>query len=211
MKRIAFAKKYKEWDLNTWRSVLWSDDATFTVTGSSWGRVYRQPNTDPHQPQYTYKTVKHPASLMVWGCFTYYGVGDLVVLHANEKINQNNYLELLCDNLPQCFDDTKVTFLCKNDAPCHTAKSLLKWLTNCDVKFIRNWPGNSPDFNPVENLWSLVKPNLRDNDTSSLPKLEAAIRQVWGSFPAELLQNRADSVPRRLEECIKRQGNATKY
>ncbi|KAG7175977.1 Transposable element Tc1 transposase-like 15 [Homarus americanus] len=41
--RVKFCKKYEVWDLETWRSVLWSDEATFSVTGSSGGRVYRPP------------------------------------------------------------------------------------------------------------------------------------------------------------------------
>lgn len=44
-------------------------------------------------------TIKYLASLKVWGCFTYDGVRKLM-LFVNEKINQNNYLELLCNYLP---------------------------------------------------------------------------------------------------------------
>lgn len=210
-KRVSFAKKYQVWDLSTWRKVLWSDEATFNVTGSADSRVYRPPNSDPHDPRYTQKTVKHPASLMVWGCFTYYGVGDLVILPKNEKMNQYNYLELLLDHLPSSFDNTKAEVFMQDGAPCHTAKSVQKWLCDSDVKYFKDWPGNSPDLNPIENLWSIIKSKLRNADTSSLPKLEAAIRHVWDNFKPELLQNLADSVPKRLEQCIKAKGNATKY
>ncbi|KAG7155051.1 Transposable element Tcb1 transposase-like 7 [Homarus americanus] len=41
--RVKFCKKYEAWDLETWKSVLWSDEATFSVTGSNGGRVYRPP------------------------------------------------------------------------------------------------------------------------------------------------------------------------
>ena len=65
---------------------------------------------------------------MVWGCFTYHGVGPLVVLPANEKINQYNYLELLCDELPGAFEKTKATWFMQDGAPCHTAKSVQQWM-----------------------------------------------------------------------------------
>ncbi|XP_042228798.1 uncharacterized protein LOC121870891 [Homarus americanus] len=42
--RVKFCKKYEVWDLETWKSVLWSNEATFSVTGSSGGRVYRPPH-----------------------------------------------------------------------------------------------------------------------------------------------------------------------
>lgn len=180
--RIRFCKKYSVWDLETWRSVLWSDEATFTVTGTSYGRVYRQPHTDPHLSQFTVKTVKHPASLMVWACFSYHGVGELITLPKNEMMNQNNYLELLCDYLPDSFEKAKAKIFMQDGAPCHTTKSVIQWLKDSEVPYISDWPGSSPDFNPIENLCSIMKQRLRDCDTSSLPKLKAAHQGYMGKF-----------------------------
>lgn len=209
--RVAFCKKYKEFSLAEWRGVLWSDESVFTVTGTSGCSVYRKPGSDPHLPQYTVKTVKHPASLMVWGCFTYHGVGDLVVLPANQKMNQYNYLELLCDELPDAFEKTKATLFMQDGAPCHTAKLVKRWLYDCEVPYFKVWPGNSPDLNPIENLWAILKRRIRDRDTSSVPKLEAVLREERANFPEEILHKLADSLPRRLTKCLKRKGNTTKY
>ena len=33
-KRIVWAKKHKEWTLNQWKSVLWSDESKFEIVGS---------------------------------------------------------------------------------------------------------------------------------------------------------------------------------
>ncbi|XP_068240528.1 uncharacterized protein [Palaemon carinicauda] len=102
-KRVVFAKKYSAWDPIKWRDVLWTDEATFNVTGSGAKRVYRPSGSDPHLPQYTSKTVKHPASVMVWGSFGYGGVGELFFLPKNEHMNQFNYFNLLNDHLEQGF------------------------------------------------------------------------------------------------------------
>lgn len=178
-KRVNFCKKYLAWSEEQWKTVLWSDESTFTVTGTPSSRVYRKPGSDPLDPKYTSKFVKYPASLMAWGCFTYYGVGRLVILPANEKVNQNNYLELLCDVLSDSFDKTKARVFMQDSAPAHVAKSVKQWLTDCEVPFIRDWPGNSPDINPIENLWAHMKRQLRSMDTSSLPKLEAAAMEQF--------------------------------
>ena len=210
-KRIKFAKKYSEWSVEDFRHILWSDEATFTVTGGGYDRVYRRPDSDALDPKYTTKTVKHPDSVMVWGCFSYYGVGDLVILPKNVKVNQAVYLELLCDHLPDSFEKTKAKVFMQDGAPCHTAKTVTTWLKDCEVNYFSDWPGNSPDINPIENLWSIIKRRLRDLDTSSVPKLVAAIEQLWATLPPSHLQNLADSVPRRLREVLKRKGNTTKY
>ena len=54
--RVAFAKKYSAMPLENIRSILWSDEATFTVTGTCGGRVRRPVNSDRYEPRYTLKT-----------------------------------------------------------------------------------------------------------------------------------------------------------
>ena len=210
-RRVAFAKKYSTWTQEQFRTLLWSDEATFCVSGVSASRVYRYPGSDPHLPQYTDKTVKFPQSVMVWGCFTYYGVGNLVFLPRNVSINKERYLELLWDNLEECYEKTRATVFQQDGAPCHTAKDVIQWFDDCALDLIRDWPSNSPDLSPIENLWAIIKAKLRNKDTTTLEKLKVEIQKCWDEFSPEILQNLADSVPNRLKEVIKRRGNAIKY
>jgi len=210
-KRLAFCDRLKDWTLEQWRGVLWSDEARFSVTVSSQGRVYRRPGSDPLDPRYTAPAVRFPDSLMVWGCFSYHGVGSLVVLPKNTTMNQGNYLELLCDHLPGSFEKCHATTFMQDGAPCHTAKSVKQWLKDCCVPFFEDWPANSPDLNPIENLWAIIKRELRSHDCSTVPRLQAALHHLWGSFVPQYLKTLADSLPARLEECRKRKGKPTKY
>ena len=49
-KRLAFCERMKDWTIEQWRGVLWSDESRFTVTASRQGRVYRRPGSDPFDP-----------------------------------------------------------------------------------------------------------------------------------------------------------------
>ena len=209
--RVAFSKKYLKWGLEQWKGVLWSDEATFSVTGNRSGKVYRRPGSDPFHPKFIQSTVKHPDSLMVWGCFGYHGVGKLVVLPKNVTVNKDRYLELLSEHLYECFQRCQSEIFMQDGAPCHTAKLIKEWFDFVQVKFIKDWPGNSPDLNPIENLWGLIKGKLRGRDTSSLPKLEAAIVDVWNNINPQWLQHLALSLPNRLFSCKKAMGCPTRY
>ncbi len=46
-------------------------------------------------------------------------------------------------------------------APAHTVKSTKSWLNDHGVGVL-DWPANSPDLNPKENLWGIVKRKMRN-------------------------------------------------
>ena len=210
-RRVTFAKKYLAWPDNKWLDVLWSNEATFSVTCNNGVRVYRRSGSDPLDPRYVHGTLKHPDSLMVWGSFSGRGLGTLVVLPRNIRVNQHVYYELLNDHLSDAFERTGAQIFQQDGAPAHTAKSVIQWLNDCEVEFIRDWSGNSPDISPIENLWRLIKKKLEEKDVSSVPKLEAAIREAWDNLSLPTLRKLALSVPRRLQSVKKRKGLPTKY
>jgi transposase len=74
-----------------------------------------------------------------------------------------------------------------------------------------DWPGNSPDLNPIENLWSIVNENLKGKDISSAPKLQAELKKLWVNLDTVMLCNLSDSMPRSLQMVIDAKGEMTKY
>ena len=70
-------------------------------------------------------------------------------------------------------------------APCHTAKSIMTWLTDSKVPVLE-WVGNSPDCNPIENLWRGLKKEVNLGVTSNLDKLADKIRKAWKNLAKNL-------------------------
>ena len=203
-KRLKYAKVKIKWTKEKWRRVLFSDEAMFRVTGNRATHVYRRPGPgDPNDPKYTCATIKQPDRLMVWGSFGYHGPGELRVLPRNERMNKEKYLVLISDHLMDCFVKCRIPLrngICQQDgATCHTAKIIGEYLDFVNVDYINERPGNSPDSNPIEHIWAQMKHQLRGRDTSSLPKLEAEIRDIWANLDPDYLKTLVDSVPDRLQ------------
>ena len=76
-----------------------------------------------------------------------------------------------------------------------------------------DWPGNSPDLNPIENCWAWMKSQLKDCQATSIPQLEEEIMRLWlfRMSDSEYLRNLVMSMPRRLQAVLENGGNANKY
>lgn len=206
-RRLEFAQKYASWTVNDWRKVLWTDESVFRVSDTKGLRVWRRKGSDSCDPKYTTKTLKHPPSVMTWGAFSYGGVADLHVFPKGQSVTKDVYLTLLDDKLANCFAITGAEVLQQDGAPCHTAHVVKTWLRESEVEVIPDWPPNSPDISPIENLWAIVKGKLREEDTSTVDKLEAALHRAWLEIPPSTVQSLADSLPDRLLEVRKRKGH----
>lgn len=209
--RLAFAKKYLKWPVEKWQRVLWSDESKFAVSDPSGLKVWVRKGANKCLPKYTAKKHKFPASVMVWGGFGYGGVSELVVLPKGLSVNQNVYYTLLNDHLEESFDRTGCDIFQQDGAPAHTAKGIISWFKDCGLEYIPDWPGNSPDLNPIENLWAILKAKIRDRDTSTVDKLVAELQSAWANLNPEHLQNLAKSIPTRLQMVIDAKGQPINY
>ncbi len=68
--------------------------------------------------------------------------------------------------------------------PAHTAKSTESWLNDHGVGVLY-WPENSPDLNPKENLWGIVKRKMRNKRPKNADELKATVKETWTSIPPQ--------------------------
>ena len=74
-----------------------------------------------------------------------------------------------------------------------------------------DWPAQSPDLNPIENLWSELKKCVRKTGATNLTDLYEFSQEEWKKIPVEYCERLVDSYPARLAGVIKAEGGATKY
>ncbi|XP_048853901.1 uncharacterized protein LOC125721830 isoform X1 [Brienomyrus brachyistius] len=149
--------------------------------GNQGARVWRKTG-EREMPKCLKSSVKYPQSVMVWGAMSAAGVGPLCFVKG--RVNAASYQEILehfmLSSAEKLYGDEDFIFQ-HNLAPAHSAKTTGKWFTDHGITVL-NWPANSPDLNPIQNLWDIVKRKLRDARPNTLDELKAAIEASWASI-----------------------------
>ncbi len=88
---------------------------------------------------------------MIWGAMSSAGVGPLFVENQRHCTRLPIILEqFMLPSADQLFKYADFIFQ-QYLAPAHTAKSTKSWLNEHCVSVL-DWPANSPDLNPIENI-----------------------------------------------------------
>ena len=211
-KRLAWAKRLESWTSEDWRKVLFSDESQFLVQGQRSQHV-RRTKGEPIRQEHIEQHVKHPQKKMFWGCFSYNGVGSLSPVEGT--MNANHYAEIIHKKVLKDMEDAFPSgdgVFQHDRAPSHTAKKITQLLEEKNVQVL-DWPGNSPDLAPIENLWSIIKSELRKRDCTTQTKLMSAIIDTWfGSQKIEeCCKKLVDSMPKRVQLVILNEGGHTNY
>ena len=97
---------------------------------------------------------------------------DIYFLKPGTTINGATYAELLKGKLLTHMAIHQSLVFMHDSAPCHQSKIVKQFFTENHVKIL-DWHGNSPDLNPIENLWSKMKNLVSKKQPGSSSKLKS--------------------------------------
>jgi hypothetical protein len=141
---------------------------------------------------------------MVWGAIDGNGRGPLV--RCIGHINQHAYKAILEPHSTYL----QTGIFMQDNAPCHSTALIRNWFETQGIETL-SWPSLSPDLNPLEHIWGIMKRQVQGHQFKDKGELWNRLQEIWSSFAAPSVRCFIDSMPRRIRAVIKSKGGATRY
>lgn len=194
--------------------ILFTDECRATLDGpDGWSKGWVF-SDDPSQMRL--RRQQGGGGVMFWAGI----IGDELIgpvkVQEGVKLNAQSYCEFIFDALSDWLENVnlkrrrKIIFMHDN-APSHAAKKTTEFLHSLGFKkdTLMDWPACSPDLNPIENLWAIVKRSVYSNGKqySSKNSLWTAIQNAAKAVEPSTIQKLTNSVTERIYCVIKSNGS----
>ena len=197
-KRLAFAKKHKLTNFDNW---IFSDEKMFRVGAAPVGQRYRKGDRPA--------VGKNPWSGQVHVWFAISNKFKFQPHIIEGTLTGESFIELMKKVRPtHGFGDTVFML---DGAPAHRSVAAKKWMDKKIPNRTRDWPANSPDCNPIENLWAIINRRVHMREPKSKAELIAAVEDELHKVKPSLVRSLIASMGRRLRAVIAANGGHTKY
>lgn len=203
-KRLRWANENLTTD---WSKVVYTDESSFWLSNPL-THTWSTPTN-----RTVVRTIKHPQKVHVYGAFCEAGFGKLTVFTGNLNAVRMNelYKSTLLPTAKKYYgnDNSKWLLLEDND-PKHKSRLCTAWKEEKGIEQM-DWPPQSPDCNPIENVWAIIKARLKGKKFNNTKQLSSFIIRQWNSFPRSYAENLSKSMPSRCVRVIEKEGEWIKY
>lgn len=207
--RISFSNtlltKYHNSEIDL-QAINFSDESRF-VLGDDKQWVWRRHGE--RNPTAVVPQVKFPPSVMIFAVIGRNYKSKLVLVEGSidsEKYIENIKQSGLISDLDSTLGRGNWIFM-QDGATSHTSKTTVQWLQS-QCKFIQGWPANSPDLNPIEHLWAILKAAVYKCKPKTVDDLKRVLQITWDQISIQKINNLVSSFYQRLQLVINNKGES---
>jgi DDE superfamily endonuclease/Transposase len=185
-----------------WGEVIFTDETSIWLNDNGHEGWFNNQNDHPLSFD------KHSGKLHVWGAVTIFGKLTMRVFRDN--FNSLRYLDILKNVLTPAANSLYPNgwILLQDGSPCHKGDSISYLYYG--VPYVLSWPSKSPDVNPIENVWHLLKSQVRKRFPKDLDELEKIIHEEWNNLDDKIISNIACSFQLPCRTLFNRKGHSLK-
>lgn len=212
--RLRFARNCLSWTPGNWSSVLFSDEARICLHGEDRRRrVLRRPGERYADVCFEEITPYGGGSVMFWAGVTSNYRTEIVFIE-NGSLNAHRYItEILSQNAQPALTVIGEDAIYMDDnARAHRSGDVDAYMQEVGIRRL-DWPARSPDLNPIEHVWDLLKRRVRSVQPppQNIRELKRVISTEWEHIPQDTIKSQVGSMPRRLHAVIAARGGHTRY
>ena len=191
---------------DTFTDVIWTDECSVQLQCHSL-RCYRKKG----QVKRFKPRPKHPLKVHIWGGISYRGPTQIVIFTG----------KLCATKLLKIFDASLLPFvrsvypeqhrLMQDNDPKHTSR-LARTYFECNNVHWWKTPPESPDLNPIENVWGSMKRFLRDyHKPRNQASLLEGIKKFWKTLTPEVCRRYINHIHKVIPKVIEENGGPSGY
>ena len=129
--------------------------------------------------------------------------GTMPLVWLQTRVNAQIYKNIVQDHVVPIIQNSgfdRPTIM-QDNAPCHKAKVVMSYLSKQDFE-IMDWPPQSPDLNPIENLWKTLGVKVMERNPTSMEDSWVKLQEEWSKISIEDCQELIHSCSRRCAAVI---------
>lgn len=202
-RRVEFAKAYRRFD---WTQCAFWDETEIELISA--------PNPkndivwDSKGTAYSYGKVAHPATFKFGAAITVHGATRIVPYTGT--IKSPDYIKMIKKVIPEIndkFSNNDWTWV-QDGAKPHVSRYSVERLNDKVPNLLppKDWPPNSPDDNPIENVFGFIEEKVREKNPQSVKALERTVRSAWRALTPEYCASCISAIPKRLKQIIQSKG-----
>ena len=217
IKRLEFARTHRDWIVDQWKQVIFSDETVIPARSSDTHKVKWTKPTQGLNPKLVLPTVQGGGVvIMVWGCISSYGFHDLILL--NGTVDGAGYAKVLQSYLipvmQQYFGKHPCIFQ-QDGASIHRAHEVTDFFHTHNLQVLE-WPAHSPDLNIIEHVWHYLKERVRQLPVASSKEnlwlnVQMVLDYMWSEEMTKKINDLFESLPNRMQAVIAARGGNTSY